>query len=32
MKFIWEPEDFKPDSNWGLMASKGDEIVIIGGK
>jgi hypothetical protein len=32
MKFIWEEDDFKSDNNWGLMAQKGDEIVIIGGK
>jgi hypothetical protein len=32
VKFIWEESDFKSDSgNWGLMASKGEELVIIGG-
>ena len=32
MKFIWEVEDFESNDNWGLMAKKGEEIVIIGGK
>jgi hypothetical protein len=32
MKFIWEKDDFKSDATWGLMATKGDELVIIGGK
>jgi hypothetical protein len=33
MKFIWEPEDFKSENNWGGLATRGDEeIVIIGGR
>lgn len=33
MKYIWEPEDFDGDSGcWGLMAKRGEEIIIIGGK
>jgi hypothetical protein len=31
MKFIWEETDFDPENNWGLMASRGEELVIIGG-
>jgi hypothetical protein len=32
MKFIWEEEDLKNESKWGLMATRSEEIVIIGGK
>lgn len=33
MQFIWEPKDFTSEGGyWGLMASKGDELVIIGGR
>ncbi len=31
MKFIWEESDFDSQKNWGLMAQKDEEIVIIGG-
>ena len=31
MKYVWEEKDFKCNDNWGLMAKKSDEIVIIGG-
>lgn len=32
MKYIWEEDDFKSSSgNWGLMATKREEVVIIGG-
>lgn len=30
MKFIWEEKDFAGDS-WGLMAERGEEIIVIGG-
>lgn len=33
MRFIWEEEDFtsKNSYQWGLMASRAEELVIIGG-
>ena len=31
MKYIWEEQDFNSNDNWGLMAKRGDELVIIGG-
>ena len=29
MKYIWEPSDFK--DGWGLMAERGEELVVISG-
>lgn len=32
MRFVWEEKDFTSDAgHWGLMASRGDELIIIGG-
>jgi len=33
MKFIWEPKDFDSNTgNWGKLATKREEMVIVGGK